>query len=37
MIPFLGVSQIDRSVRPTAGPAPQINIKDSKVILITYF
>ncbi len=31
MIPFLGFSQIDRSVRPTAGPAPQINIKDSKV------
>ena len=31
LFPFLGISQIDRSVRPKAGEAPQINIKDSKV------
>lgn len=31
LAPFLSNAQLDRSVRPEAGPAPQINIKDSEV------
>lgn len=31
MLPALGMAQLDRSVRPQAGPAPQINIEDSEV------
>ena len=31
LAPFLSNAQLDRSVRPDAGPAPQINIKDSEV------
>jgi predicted Zn-dependent peptidase len=31
IIPCFTYAQVDRSVRPTAGPAPQINIKDSEV------
>lgn len=31
LFPVLGMAQLDRSVRPEAGPAPEINIEDSKV------
>lgn len=31
LVPFFGFSQLDRSQRPEAGPAPTINIKDSEV------
>ncbi len=31
LVPTLGFGQLDRSVRPEAGPAPQINIEDSEV------
>ncbi len=31
LLPTLGMAQLDRSVRPEAGPAPEINIEDSKV------
>jgi len=31
LVPTLGFGQLDRSVRPEAAPAPQINIKDSEV------
>ncbi|GAB5418038.1 MAG: hypothetical protein Crog4KO_31180 [Crocinitomicaceae bacterium] len=32
LLPTLTMAQLDRSVRPEAGPAPQINIEDSKII-----
>lgn len=31
LVPTLGFGQLDRSARPEAGPAPQINIEDSEV------
>ena len=31
LLPAIGFGQLDRSVRPEAGPAPQINIEDSEV------
>ncbi len=31
LLPTLGMAQLDRSARPEAGPAPEINIEDSKV------
>ena len=31
LLPTLSMAQLDRSVQPEAGPAPQINIEDSKV------
>lgn len=31
LLPTLAIAQLDRSVRPEAGPAPQINIEDSEV------
>lgn len=31
LLPTLSIGQIDRSVRPEPGPAPQINIEDSEV------
>ena len=31
LVPTLGFGQLDRSIRPEAGPAPQINIEDSEV------
>lgn len=32
LLPTLSMAQLDRSIRPEAGPAPKINIEDSKVI-----
>lgn len=31
LLPTLAMAQLDRSVQPKAGPAPEINIEDSKV------
>lgn len=31
LLPTLGMAQLDRSIQPKAGPAPEINIEDSKV------
>jgi len=31
LLPTLGLAQLDRSIKPEAGPAPQINIEDSEV------